>query len=96
MDCQEDISNIAFRNDIDVVGVRAGCTFTGFTGSQLDGESGVIRGGHATDTWVVLERYFLKNNLLRTPKLDTFLSIFRNPAYAHLDENIESVNCTCS
>ena len=58
MDCQEDISNIAFRNDIDLVGVRAGCTFTGFTGSQLDGESGVIRGGQATDTWVVLERFF--------------------------------------
>ena len=56
------ISNIVFfRNDIDLVGVRAGCTFTGFTGSKLDGESGVIRGGQTTDTWVVLERYLPKN-----------------------------------
>ena len=49
----------AFRNDIDLVGVRAGCTFTGFTGSKFNGQSGVVRGGKASDTWVVLERYFL-------------------------------------
>jgi len=64
-----------YRNDIDLVGVRAGCTFTGFTGSKFNGESGQIRGGKTADNWIVLER---------------------SPAYAHLDENIESVNCTCS
>ena len=31
----------------------------GFTGSKFNGESGVIRGGKISDTWVVLERYFL-------------------------------------
>jgi len=64
-----------YRNDIDLVGVRAGCTFTGFTGSKFNGQSGVVRGGKASDTWVVLER---------------------SPGLVHLDENIESVNCTCS
>jgi len=64
-----------YRNDIDLVGVRTGCTFTGFTGSKFNGQSGQIRGGKTADNWIVLER---------------------TPAYAHLDENIESVNCTCS
>ena len=31
------VFKIYLRNDIDTVGVKAGCTFTGFSGSSFDG-----------------------------------------------------------
>jgi len=42
-----------YRNDIDTIGLRNGCTFTGFTGSSFDGNQMVLTAG-ATDRWVVL------------------------------------------
>jgi len=42
----------AYRNDMDLIAVRAGCTFTGYTESHWDGDSAVIQAvGH--DRWVV-------------------------------------------
>jgi len=43
-----------YRNDADLVGVRNGCTFTGFTGDNFDGDSFVLTGG-AHDRWVLFE-----------------------------------------
>jgi len=35
-----------YRNDIEAVSVRAGCTFTGFDDSSLNGESMTVRAGN--------------------------------------------------
>jgi len=40
------------RNDADVLGVRNGCTFFGWTGSGFDGNSFKLTAG-ATDRWIV-------------------------------------------
>jgi len=42
-----------YRNDIDLVAVRAGCTFTGYSGSGFVGKRGVIQAGEH-DVWIVL------------------------------------------
>ena len=34
---------ITIRNDIDVIGVRAGCTFTGYSDSSFNGQRMTIR-----------------------------------------------------
>ena len=44
------------RNDMDLVGVRAGCIFQGFSGSQFNGNSVAVR-GEQWDRWVVFSRY---------------------------------------
>ena len=36
---------LLFRNDIESVSVRAGCTFVGFDDSSLNGQSMTIRAG---------------------------------------------------
>lgn len=41
------------RNDIDTVGVKAGCTFTGFSDSSFDGIKMSIS-AMLTEKWVVL------------------------------------------
>jgi len=45
-------SDWKYRNDADVVGVRNGCSFTGWTGSGFDEDSFTLNAG-ATDRWVV-------------------------------------------
>ena len=42
-----------YRNDIESVSVRRGCTFTGFDDSSLNGGSFTIRSGSGADTSVV-------------------------------------------
>ena len=54
---KNNVTNI-LRNDMDVVGVRAGCTFTGFSGSDFDGNSVMVR-AEQSDHWVVFDRFFL-------------------------------------
>ena len=39
-----------YRNDIESVSVRKGCTFTGFDDSSLNGGSFTIRSGSGADT----------------------------------------------
>ena len=39
-----------YRNDIESVSVRRGCTFTGFDDSSLNGGSFTIRSGSSSDT----------------------------------------------
>ena len=34
-----------FRNDADLIGLKNGCTFTGFTGSSFDGEKMIFTAG---------------------------------------------------
>ena len=46
---------VLIRNDMDVVGVRAGCTFTGFSGSAFNGNSVMVR-AELWDHWVVFSR----------------------------------------
>ena len=41
-----------YRNDIESVSVRKGCTFTGFDDSSLNGGSFTIRSSSSKDTWV--------------------------------------------
>jgi len=48
-------SDWGYRNDMDVVGVRAGCTFTGFSGSAFNGNSVMVR-AEQWDHWVVFSR----------------------------------------
>jgi len=64
-----------YRNDMDLIAVRAGCRFTGFSDSDFDGNSGVVAADQGYDRWVVFQR---------------------NPQYRHLDEDIESVMCSCN
>ena len=47
---------VLIRNDMDTVGVRAGCTFTGFSGSAFNGNSVMVR-AEQWDHWVVFSRY---------------------------------------
>jgi len=42
-----------YRNDIDTVGVRAGCILTAFEDSSFNGDQVTVRAG-STDRWVVL------------------------------------------
>jgi len=44
-----------YRNDVDTIGVRRGCTFTGFTGSSFNGERMILTAGNS-DRWVVLSK----------------------------------------
>ena len=53
-DIQTLILNFTFRNDADVVGVRHGCTFTGFTGGSFDGDSFSLSAGN-TDRSIFVE-----------------------------------------
>jgi len=48
-------SDWKYRNDIDMVGVRAGCTFTGFSGSRFNGNSVTVHAMH-WDHWVIFSR----------------------------------------
>ena len=54
--CQKEKSLIlnCCRNDADTVGVKRGCTFTGFTGSNFDGEQIVVTAG-IRDRWQATE-----------------------------------------
>ena len=54
--CQKEKSLIlnCCRNDADTVGVKRGCTFTGFTGSNFDGEQIVVTAG-IRDRWQAIE-----------------------------------------
>jgi len=45
-------SDYKYRNDADVIGVKNGCTFFGWTGSGFDGNSFKLTAG-ATDRWIV-------------------------------------------
>ena len=47
-------SDWGYRNDVDTIGVRNGCSFTGFTSTGFTGNKMVITAG-TTDRWVVLE-----------------------------------------
>lgn len=42
-----------YRNDADLVAVRAGCTFTAWTEVAFEGEKMILVGG-SRDRWVVL------------------------------------------
>jgi len=42
------------RNDADLIGLKNGCTFTGFTGSNFDGEKMTFTAG-VKDRWLVLQ-----------------------------------------
>jgi len=44
-----------YRNDMDTIGVRAGCTFSGHSDSDFNGNSVVVR-AQGWDRWVVFER----------------------------------------
>ena len=83
--------DFAFGNNIDLVGVCRGCTFTGFTGSNFNGESELVRGGQLTDTWVVLGRSLLGGFIWRTIKINQFSGALP----MHTSTRI-SVNCTRS
>jgi len=66
-------STYTYRNDIDTIGVRAGCVFTGYSDSSYNGNRMTMR-ADSQDRWSVLAD---------------------EPAFQHMDEDIESVQCTC-
>ena len=45
-----------YRNDIDTVGVRVGCVFTGYSGTDFYGNKIVLR-GEPRSSWYVLEEH---------------------------------------
>jgi len=45
-------SKFKYRNDMDLIAVRDGCTFTGFSDSEFNGNSGVVT-AKGWDRWVV-------------------------------------------
>jgi len=54
-------SDWKYRNDADVVGVRNGCSFTGWTGSSFDEDSFTLNAG-VTDRWVLFAESQLYRN----------------------------------
>ena len=48
------------RNDMDLIGVRAGCTFTGFAGNGFTGNRATVR-AEQWDRWVVFARFFVNS-----------------------------------
>jgi len=48
-------SDYGYRNDMDLIGVRAGCTFTGFAGNGFTGSRATVR-AEQWDRWVVFAR----------------------------------------
>jgi len=48
-------SDWKYRNDADIVGVRSGCTFTGWTGTSFDGEKFSLTAG-MSDRWIVFAK----------------------------------------
>jgi len=48
-------SNWKYRNDMDLIAVRDGCTFTGFSDSEFNGNSGVVA-ANGWDRWVNFHR----------------------------------------
>jgi len=64
----------AYRNDIETIGVKAGCTLTAFSDSSFNGERVSIPASNF-DRWVVLGD---------------------DASYLHMNEDIESIQCTCS
>jgi len=62
-----------YRNDIETVSVRAGCTFTGFDDTKLRGKSATI---------------VARNK-------DRHVNLGDEDDYEDLDEEIESLTCTC-
>ena len=56
MEVQVSLTHLSFgeefcrRNDADIVGVRSGCTFTGWTGTSFDGEKFSLTAG-MSDRW---------------------------------------------
>jgi len=75
-------SDWKYRNDADLVAVRHGCTFTGFTGVSFSGKSVQIAAGRK-DRWVV----FAKWNV--TSPLDG------DASFPDLHESILSYQCVC-
>merc|ERR1711915_936818 len=63
-----------YRNDIDLIGVRAGCSLMAYSSTGYSGQRERFK-AEANDIWYDLSEY---------------------AAYAHLDEDIESVSCTCN
>lgn len=48
-------SDWKYRNDVDTIGLRYGCTFTGFTSTGFSGNKMTLTAG-PTDRWVILEK----------------------------------------
>merc|ERR1712059_248360 len=47
-------STYKYRNDIDTIGVRAGCVFTGYSDSSFNGNRMTLRAPQNTDRWETL------------------------------------------
>jgi len=47
-------STYSYRNDIDLIGVRAGCVFTGYSDSSFNGNRMTMRAPDMVDRWEVL------------------------------------------
>jgi len=62
-----------YRNDIEAISVRAGCTLTGFEDSSFNGESVTIRAGSSV----------------------RHVNLGDEDEYEDLDEDIESIQCSC-
>jgi hypothetical protein len=59
------------RNDMDLVGVRAGCSFTGFAGSSFNGEKVTVRAPHTSERWVVFLRCSCSLHLTSCPGMSS-------------------------
>jgi len=73
-------SDWKYRNDADLVAVRHGCTFTGFTGVSFSGKSVQIEAGRK-DRWVVFSKW--------NATLDG------DASFPDLHESILSYQCVC-
>ena len=90
------------RNDIDVIAVRANCTFTGYEDSSFNGAQMEMPAKN-------YDRFFFQISPFKTTfayvaviALFTFIvNYFRwvvladSPEFKHMDEDIESLKCFC-
>ena len=78
------------RNDADIVGVRSGCTFTGWTGTSFDGEKFSLTAG-MSDRWHLSFFPFIDFSF----SLPRWIVFAKSQVYAAFDENILSFQCNC-
>ena len=71
------------RNDIDLIGVRAGCTFTGYSDSSFNGQRMTMRAQQGFDRWA---------GGWDPARWEVLAD---SPEFMHMDEDIESLTCHC-
>ena len=81
-----------YRNDMDTVGVRAGCTLFLFTDSDFTGDKVRIDGNGRRRAFLYT---FLTLYYVAYPDNDRWVVLGDHASYRHMNEDVEAVKCHC-